>query len=254
MKNFIESLNILGVDGGEKGGLFLSSINMTVPMPVTRYEKSPSIYEIQKEKVKGKSKKQPILIKSGKNKGKPKLKKVIDSTKDYYIDIKTLVDYNLKNADLVVLEKIGQTFGQSALKQANNIEAIRIATRLLDIHLIEVSATRWKEHFSLDDDKEKCVAFANARSGLDFQYAKGNYQDGEAESYLIYLWFVEFYLSLEIGKKYKYTAKKIGKKYKQITVKLLELNGFMATVETNTGYIFNARVEELREIKDKGVK
>ena len=124
--------------------------------------------------------------------------------------------------------------------QTANIEAIKIATRILDIRLVEVSASRWKDYFKLPSEKEPCVDFANKITGHNYTYK----QDGLAESFLIWKWWNDFVndISLSIGGKFNYKPTKKN----NMTVTLVEvLPNYMAKIRAKDKLEYEVRMEDL---------
>ena len=186
---------IVSVDIGLSGGLSLFQDNKLVAcisMPTVKVETKPARYKL--DLLNGKKQ----LIKSGSNKGKPKMIQVSAAKYDTHLtlnEIKDLFSFSEPEKVAIILEAPAMSFGNSASSTATtnqNFGKLLAVAELCNLNIFTVPPHKWKKDLNLTKDKELCVSFAEKEFGKKFRTDRGRLLDGQAESALIGLWFLKF--------------------------------------------------------------
>ena len=186
---------IVSVDPGLAGGLSLFQDNKLVAcisMPTVKVETKPARYKL--DLLNGKKQ----FIKSGSNKGKPKMIQVSAAKYDTQLALKEIEDFFLFSEPkkvAIILEAPAMSFGNSASSTATtnqNFGKLLAVAELCNLNIFTVPPHKWKKDLNLTKDKELCVSFAEKEFGKKFRTDRGRLLDGQAESALIGLWFLKF--------------------------------------------------------------
>ena len=186
---------IVSVDIGLAGGLSLFQENKLIAcisMPTVKVETKPARYKL--DLLNGKKQ----FIKSGANKGKPKMIQVSAAKYDTHLalnEIKDFFSFSEPEKVAIILEAPAMSFGNSASSTATtnqNFGKLLAVAELCNLNIFTVPPNKWKKDLSLTKDKELCVSFAEKEFGKKFRTDKGRLLDGQAESALIGLWFLKF--------------------------------------------------------------
>ena len=186
---------IVSVDPGLAGGISLFQDNKLVAcisMPTVKVETKPARYKL--DLLNGKKQ----FIKSGSNKGKPKMIQVSAAKYDTQLALKEIEDFFLFSEPekvAIILEAPAMSFGNSASSTATtnqNFGKLLAVAELCNLNIFTVPPHKWKKDLNLTKDKELCVSFAEKEFGKKFRTDRGRLLDGQAESALIGLWFLKF--------------------------------------------------------------
>ena len=186
---------IVSVDIGLSGGISLFQDNKLVAcisMPTVKVETKPARYKL--DLLNGKKQ----LIKSGSNKGKPKMIQVSAAKYDTHLalnEIKDFFSFSEPEKVAIILEAPAMSFGNSASSTATtnqNFGKLLAVAELCNLNIFTVPPHKWKKDLNLTKDKELCVYFAEKEFGKKFRTDRGRLLDGQAESALIGLWFLKF--------------------------------------------------------------
>ena len=186
---------IVSADIGLAGGLSLFQDNKLVAcisMPTVKVETKPARYKL--DLLNGKKQ----FIKSGSNKGKPKMIQVSAAKYDTHLALNEIKDFFLFSEPekvAIILEAPAMSFGNSASSTATtnqNFGKLLAVAELCNLNIFTVPPHKWKKDLNLTKDKELCVSFAEKEFGKKFRTDRGRLLDGQAESALIGLWFLKF--------------------------------------------------------------
>ena len=186
---------IVSVDQGLAGGLSLFQDNKLVAcisMPTVKVETKPARYKL--DLLNGKKQ----FIKSGSNKGKPKMIQVSAAKYDTHLalsEIKDFFSFSEPEKVAIILEAPAMSFGNSASSTATtnqNFGKLLAVAELCNLNIFTVPPHKWKKDLNLTKDKDLCVSFAEKEFGKKFRTDRGRLLDGQAESALIGLWFLKF--------------------------------------------------------------
>ena len=186
---------VVSVDPGLSGGLSLFQDNKLVAcisMPTVKVETKPARYKL--DLLNGKKQ----FIKSGSNKGKPKMIQVSAAKYDTHLalnEIKDFFSFSEPEKVAIILEAPAMSFGNSASSTATtnqNFGKLLAVAELCNLNIFTVPPHKWKKDLNLTKDKELCVSFAEKEFGKKFRTDKGRLLDGQGESALIGLWFLKF--------------------------------------------------------------
>ena len=186
---------IVSVDIGLSGGISLFQYNQLVAcilMPTVKVETKPARYKL--DLLNGKKQ----FIKSGLNKGKPKMIQVSAAKYDTHLalnEIKDFFRFLEPEKVAIILEAPAMSFGNSASSTATtnqNFGKLLAVAELCNLNIFTVPPHKWKKDLNLTKDKELCVSFAEKEFGKKFRTDRGRLLDGQAESALIGLWFLKF--------------------------------------------------------------
>ena len=184
---------IVSVDIGLSGGISLFQDNKLVAcisMPTVKVETKPARYKL--DLLNGKKQ----FIKSGSNKGKPKMIQVSAAKYDTQLALKKIEDFFLFSEPenvAIILEAPAMSFGNSASSTATtnqNFGKLLAVAELCNLNIFTVPPHKWKKDLNLTKDKEQCVQYAEQLSGKSFRTDRGALKDGPAESMLIGHWFI----------------------------------------------------------------
>ena len=187
---------IVSVDIGLAGGLSLFQDNKLVAcisMPTVKVETKPARYKL--DLLNGKKQ----FIKSGSNKGKPKMIQVSAAKYDTHMalnEIKDFFSFSEPEKVAIILEAPAMSFGNSASSTATtnqNFGKLLAVAELCNLNIFTVPPHKWKKDLSLTKDKELCVSFAEKEFSKKFRTDRGKLLDGQAESALIGKWFIDWY-------------------------------------------------------------
>ena len=177
---------IVSVDPGLAGGLSLFQDNKLVAcitMPTVKVETKPARYKL--DLLNGKKQ----FIKSGSNKGKPKMIQVSAAKYDTHLalnEIKDFFSFSEPENVAIILEAPAMSFGNSASSTATtnqNFGKLLAVAELCNLKIITVPPHKWKKDLNLTKDKEECVKYAEQLSGKSFRTDRGALKDGPAESF-----------------------------------------------------------------------
>ena len=177
---------IVSVDPGLAGGLSLFQDNKLVAcisMPTVKVETKPARYKL--DLLNGKKQ----FIKSGSNKGKPKMIQVSAAKYDTQLALKEIEDFFLFSEPenvAIILEAPAMSFGNSASSTATtnqNFGKLLAVAELCNLNIFTVPPHKWKKDLNLTKDKEECVKYAEQLSGKSFRTDRGALKDGPAESF-----------------------------------------------------------------------
>lgn len=186
---------IVSVDPGLAGGLSLFQDNKLVAcisMPTVKVETKPARYKL--DLLNGKKQ----FIKSGSNKGKPKMIQVSAAKYNAHLALNEIKDFFLFSEPegvAIILEAPAMSFGNSASSTATtnqNFGKLLAVAELCNLNIFTVPPHKWKKDLNLTKDKKECVEFAEKEFGRNFRTKGGRLLDGQAESALIGLWFLKF--------------------------------------------------------------
>ena len=184
---------ILSVDPGLAGGLSLFLDNKLVAcisMPTVKVETKPARYKL--DLLNGKKQ----FIKSGSNKGKPKMIQVSAAKYDTHLalnEIKDFFSFSEPENVAIILEAPAMSFGNSASSTATtnqNFGKLLAVAELCNLNIFTVPPHKWKKDLNLTKDKEQCVSFAEKLFDRSFRTQRNRLIDGPAESALIGHWFI----------------------------------------------------------------
>ena len=184
---------IVSVDPGLTGGLSMFVNNKLVAcisMPTVKVETKPARYKF--DLLNGKKQ----FIKSGSNKGKPKMIQVSAAKYDTHLalnEIKDFFSFSEPENVAIILEAPAMSFGNSASSTATtnqNFGKLLAVAELCNLNIFTVPPHKWKKDLNLTKDKEECVRYAEQLSGKSFRTDRGALKDGPAESMLIGHWFI----------------------------------------------------------------
>ena len=184
---------IVSVDIGLAGGLSLFQDNQLVScisMPTVKVETKPARYKL--DLLNGKKQ----FIKSGQNKGKPKMIQISAAKYDTQLalnEIKDFFTFSEPEKVAIILEAPAMSFGNSASSTATtnqNFGKLLAVAELCNLNIFTVPPHKWKKDLNLTKDKEQCVRYAEQLSGKSFRTDRGALKDGPAESMLIGHWFM----------------------------------------------------------------
>ena len=177
---------IVSVDPGLAGGLSLFQDNKLVAcisMPTVKVETKPARYKL--DLLNGKKQ----FIKSGSNKGKPKMIQVSAAKYDTHLalnQIKYFFSFSEPENVAIILEAPAMSFGNSASSTATtnqNFGKLLAVAELCNLSIFTVPPHKWKKDLNLTKDKEECVKYAEQLSGKSFRTDRGALKDGPAESF-----------------------------------------------------------------------
>jgi hypothetical protein len=178
---------IVSVDPGLAGGLSLFQDNKLVAcisMPTVKVETKPARYKL--DLLNGKKQ----FIKSGSNKGKPKMIQVSAAKYDTHLalnEIKDFFSFSEPENVTIILEAPAMSFGNSASSTATtnqNFGKLLAVAELCNLNIFTVPPHKWKKDLNLTKDKELCVKYAEQLSGKSFMTDRGALKDGPAIIYL----------------------------------------------------------------------
>lgn len=153
---------IVSVDPGLAGGLSLFQDNKLVAcisMPTVKVETKPARYKL--DLLNGKKQ----FIKSGPNKGKPKMIQVSAAKYDTHLalnEIKDFFSFSEPEKVAIILEAPAMSFGNSASSTATtnqNFGKLLAVAELCNLNIFTVPPHKWKKDLNLTKDKELCVFF-----------------------------------------------------------------------------------------------
>ena len=185
---------IVSVDPGLAGGHSLFQDNKLVAcisMPTVKVETKPARYKL--DLLNGIKQ----LIKSGSNKGKPKMIQVSAAKYDTHLalnEIKDFFSFQEPENVAIILEAPAMSFGNSASSTATtnqNFGKLLAVAELCNLNIFTVPPHKWKNDLNLAKDKEECVKYAEQLFKRSFRTPKGRLIDGAAESALIGHWFIQ---------------------------------------------------------------
>ena len=177
---------IVSVDPGLAGGLSLFQDNNLVAcisMHTVKVETKPARYKL--DLLNGKKQ----FIKSGSNKGKPKMIQVSAAKYDTHLalnEIKDFFSFSEPENVAIILEAPAMSFGNSASSTATtnqNFGKLLAVAELCNLNIFTVHPHKWKKDLNLTKDKEECVKYAEQLSGKSFRTDRGALKDGPAESF-----------------------------------------------------------------------
>ena len=177
---------IVSVDPGLAGGLSLFQDNKLVAcisMPTVKVETKPARYKL--DLLNGKKQ----FIKSGSNKGKPKMIQVSEAKYDTHLalnEIKDFFSFSEPENVAIILEAPAMSFGNSASSTATtnqNFGKLLAVAELCNLNIFTVPPHKWKKDLNLTKDKEECVKYAEQLFGKSFRTDRGALKDGPAESF-----------------------------------------------------------------------
>lgn len=184
---------IVSVDPGLAGGLSLFQDNKLVAcisMPTVKVETKPARYKL--DLLNGKKQ----FIKSGSNKGKPKMIQVSAAKYDTHLalnEIKDFFSFSEPENVAIILEAPAMSFGNSASSTATtnqNFGKLLAVAELCNLNIFTVPPHKWKKDLNLTKDKEECVKYAEQLFQRSFRTQRNRLIDGPAESALIGHWFI----------------------------------------------------------------
>ena len=185
---------IVSVDIGLSGGISLFQDNKLVAcisMPTVKVETKPARYKL--DLLNGKKQ----FIKSGSNKGKPKMIQVSAAKYDTQLALKEIEDFFLFSEPenvAIILEAPAMSFGNSASSTATtnqNFGKLLAVAELCNLNIFTVPPHKWKKDLNLTKDKEECVKYAEQLFNKSFRTQRNAMLDGQAESSLIGHWFIQ---------------------------------------------------------------
>ena len=185
---------IVSVDPGLAGGLSLFQDNKLVAcisMPTVKVETKPARYKL--DLLNGKKQ----FIKSGSNKGKPKMIQVSAAKYDTHLalnEIKDFFSFSEPENVAIILEAPAMSFGNSASSTATtnqNFGKLLAVAELCNLNIFTVPPHKWKKDLNLTKDKEQCVKYAEQLFNKSFRTQRNSLIDGQAESALIGHWFIQ---------------------------------------------------------------
>ena len=185
---------IVSADIGLAGGLSLFQDNKLIAcisMPTVKVETKPARYKL--DLLNGKKQ----FIKSGSNKGKPKMIQVSAAKYDTHLalnEIKDFFSFSEPENVAIILEAPAMSFGNSASSTATtnqNFGKLLAVAELCNLNIFTVPPHKWKKDLNLTKDKEECVKYAEQLFKRSFRTPKGRLIDGTAESALIGHWFIQ---------------------------------------------------------------
>ena len=147
-------MNIIAIDIGLDGGFAFYKDNLlidAIKTPTVRIQTKAKqeVFDLDYSTSKS-GKKQ--FIKSGPNKGKPKMKLKSSAKYRKELDIQAIYDL-FKNQDVIILEDQGTSFGNSARTTrttARNYGKLLALAELSKAKVVIVQAQVWKKYFNLD--------------------------------------------------------------------------------------------------------
>ncbi len=184
---------VVSVDPGLAGCLSLFQDNKLVAcisMPTVKVETKPARYKL--DLLNGKKQ----FIKSGSNKGKPKMIQVSAAKYDTHLalnEIKDFFSFSEPENVAIILEDPAMSFGNSASSTATtnqNFGKLLAVAELCNLNIFTVPPHKWKKDLNLTKDKEQCVSFAEKLFDRSFRTQRNSLIDGPAESALIGHWFI----------------------------------------------------------------
>ena len=184
---------VVSVDPGLAGGISLFQDNKLVAcisMPTVKVETKPARYKL--DLLNGKKQ----FIKSGSNKGKPKMIQVSAAKYDTHLalnEIKDFFSFSEPEKVAIILEAPAMSFGNSASSTATtnqNFGKLLAVAELCNLNIFTVPPHKWKKDLNLTKDKEQCVSFAEKLFDRSFRTQRNSLIDGQAESALIGHWFM----------------------------------------------------------------
>ena len=185
---------IVSVDPGLAGGISLFQDNKLVAcisMPTVKVETKPARYKL--DLLNGKKQ----FIKSGSNKGKPKMIQVSAAKYDTHLalnEIKDFFSFSEPENVAIILEAPAMSFGNSASSTATtnqNFGKLLAVAELCNLNIFTVPPHKWKKDLNLTKDKEECVKYAEQLFNKSFRTQRNSLIDGQAESSLIGHWFIQ---------------------------------------------------------------
>ena len=185
---------IVSVDPGLAGGLSLFQDNKLVAcisMPTVKVETKPARYKL--DLLNGKKQ----FIKSGSNKGKPKMIQVSAAKYDTHLalnEIKDFFSFSEPENVAIILEAPAMSFGNSASSTATtnqNFGKLLAVAELCNLNIFTVPPHKWKKDLNLTKDKEECVKYAEQLFNKSFRTQRNAMLDGQAEASLIGHWFIQ---------------------------------------------------------------
>ena len=177
---------IVSADIGLSGGLSIFVNNQLIScisMPTVKVETKPARYKL--DLLNGKKQ----FIKSGSNKGKPKMIQVSAAKYDTQLALKEIEYFFLFSEPenvAIILEAPAMSFGNSASSTATtnqNFGKLLAVAELCNLNIFTVPPKKWKKDLNLTKDKEQCVSFAEQLSGKSFMTQRNAMLDGPAESF-----------------------------------------------------------------------
>ena len=185
---------IVSVDPGLAGGLWLFQDNKLVAcisMPTVKVETKPARYKL--DLLNGKKQ----FIKSGSNKGKPKMIQISAAKYDTHLalnEIKDFFSFSEPENVAIILEAPAMSFGNSASSTATtnqNFGKLLAVAELCNLNIFTVPPHKWKKDLNLTKDKEQCVKYAEKLFNKSFRTQRNAMLDGQAEASLIGHWFIQ---------------------------------------------------------------
>jgi molybdopterin-guanine dinucleotide biosynthesis protein len=178
---------VFGIDPGLSGGI--SNGTEEILMPTIRVMSKPPVM-VQAKDSKGKKQ----YYKSGSKKGEVKMKVKTNAKFRRELDLDYLFT-SFKNADIVIIEGLGTTVGNSAKTTKTtqvNYGKLLACAQLAGCDVRIVPANKWKSDLGVTSDKDSSVNLAEKLTGRSFRKNTGVLMDGEAESFLIWHWFKKY--------------------------------------------------------------
>ena len=185
---------IVSVDPGLAGGLSMFVNNKLVAcisMPTVKVETKPARYKF--DLLNGKKQ----FIKSGSNKGKPKMIQISAAKYDTHLalnEIKDFFSFSEPENVAIILEAPAMSFGNSASSTATtnqNFGKLLAVAELCNLNIFTVPPHKWKKDLNLTKDKEECVKYAEQLFNKSFRTQRNAMLDGQAEASLIGHWFIQ---------------------------------------------------------------
>ena len=185
---------IVSVDPGLAGGISLFQDNKLVAcisMPTVKVETKPARYKL--DLLNGKKQ----FIKSGLNKGKPKMIQVSAAKYDTHLalnEIKDFFSFSEPENVAIILEAPAMSFGNSASSTATtnqNFGKLLAVAELCNLNIFTVPPHKWKKDLNLTKDKEQCIKYAEQLFNKSFRTQRNAMLDGPAEASLIGYWFIQ---------------------------------------------------------------
>lgn len=194
-------MKIVSIDPGLKGGITTNNGIYKMPLLKILTKEARSVFVMENKK--------KVIIKSGKHKGEYKTKIKRKAEYDEELDLNKLLEY-FKGHDILVIEKQGFRPGEKPKNSATaafNIGQIHAVAKICGLKVVEVSAHKWKKDLKIDKKslglsgepkeiqkrlKVEAVNLAEKLSCKSFRTERGALRDGEAESYLIGVWWRKF--------------------------------------------------------------
>lgn len=182
------SSHIISIDIGLDGGIYKNGI--AYPMPTTEIILKAPVMVQALDKA-GKK----VIIKSGPNKGKVKMKIKTPAVTKRELDVFKIQElFESNNKQTIVLELPGDSTGNSARSSSTtdrNFGKLLAIAELSGANVVTVPANQWKKALNLSKDKIDSINLAEQLSGASFRSPKNKLYDGLAEALLIGYYYSE---------------------------------------------------------------